>query len=292
MIPSPDMPASIRVALPGGVWLGEEDDAPSRREVVLRGVTAADEVALLDTAARAPAERATDLLARCLVDGDRIAPALSVGDREAVLLHLRRATISDTIEAILTCPSPVCGSRLELQLRTAQLLVEPYADIRREYDAAFDTQDGSYAVSFRLPTSGDLIDAAAIARDDPDRAASVILRRCVIRAARNGLGLETEALPPAVRSAVAAAMADRDPQAEIDLQLQCPACHFAFGIVFDVASFFLRELDDRASRLLTEVHALASHYHWSERDILQMPAWRRARYLQLVAGGAARGRPA
>jgi len=84
-------------------------------------------------------------------------------------------------------------------------------------------------------------------------------------------------------------MADRDPQAELKLQLQCPTCDLAFSIVFDVASFFLRELDDRALGLLTEVHALASHYHWSERDILEIPAWRRARYLQLVAGGAGRG---
>ena len=35
-------------------------------------------------------------------------------------------------------------------------------------------------------------------------------------------------------------------------------------------------------RLYTEVHHLALHYHWSERDILALPRGRRQRYLGLL----------
>lgn len=35
-----------------------------------------------------------------------------------------------------------------------------------------------------------------------------------------------------------------------------------------------------AERLFDEVHLLALHYHWAERDILALTAARRGRYLQ------------
>jgi hypothetical protein len=38
-----------------------------------------------------------------------------------------------------------------------------------------------------------------------------------------------------------------------------------------------------AARLLEEVHVLALHYHWAERDILALTTARRGRYLQLLA---------
>jgi hypothetical protein len=85
-------------------------------------------------------------------------------------------------------------------------------------------------------------------------------------------------------------MAERDPQAEIELELACPACGSAFSVVFDTATFFLQELDARAKGLMQEVHTLAWHYHWSERDILQMPRQRRARYLELLSQSIAHTR--
>jgi len=38
----------------------------------------------------------------------------------------------------------------------------------------------------------------------------------------------------------------------------------------------------RVQHMLTDVHALASRYHWSERGILALPLPRRARYLALI----------
>lgn len=290
-----DPPAAqpVRIAVPGGVWLDAEQTAPLR-DLVLRAVGGEDEIFLLDTEAALPSERATALLARCLIgdardaDAETIARSLTVGDREALLLHLRRITLGETLDCVLQCPAEECDERMEIELRVSDLLVPPYDDTRRAYDLTLDADGSHHEICFRIPTATDLDQAGAIARSDPDRGALVLLQRGVLRASRDGEAVSADALSPVVRSEIAAAMGDRDAQAELDLDLTCPTCRRAFSVVFDTATFFLQELDERAARLLSEVHTLAWHYHWSERDILRMPARRRAYYLDLVADAVAR----
>lgn len=283
----------VRVAIPGGVWsdAAQRTDGPLR-ELALRPVSGEDEAFLLDTANLAsPSARATALLARCLDDeaGDveRTAHALTVGDREALLLQLRRLTIGETFDCVLPCPAAGCGERMELELRVANLLVPAYDDVQRTYALSTEAEGARYDVAFRLPTAADLDAVAVVARDDPARGADALLARCVCAATRDGAAVDVSALAPAAREAIADEMARRDPQAEIELELACPVCGNAFSVVFDTASFFLQELDERATRLLHDVHTLATHYHWSERDILQMPRRRRDRYLELVSESTA-----
>ena len=282
----------VRVAIPGGVWSdGARRAEGPLRELALRPVSGEDEAFLLDSAEQAaPSERATALLARCLagvddraVDVERIARALTVGDREALLLQLRRLTIGETFDCVLPCPADGCGDRMELELQVRDLLVPAYEDVRRTYEISTEAEGARYDVSFRLPTAADLDAVASIARDDPARGAEALLARCLSGATRDGEPVDVHALVPAVRAAIAEEMAQRDPQAEIELELACPVCGSAFAVVFDTAAFFMQELDERAARLMHEVHTLALHYHWSEREILQMPRRRRARYLELVS---------
>lgn len=290
----------VRVAIPGGVWGdGEQRTDGPLRELALRPVSGEDEAFLLDSAEHAaPSARATALLARCLADADaapadvgRIARALTVGDREALLLQLRRLTIGETFDCVLPCPA--CGERMELELEVRDLLVPAYGDVRRTYELSTEAEGVRYDVSFRLPTAADLDDVAPTARDDPARGADALLARCLCAATREGEPVRVDALTPAVCAAIAKEMAQRDPQAEIELELACPECGTAFAVVFDTAAFFMQELDERAARLMREVHTLALHYHWSERDILRMPRRRRARYLELVSESAsAHARPA
>ena len=236
-----------------------------------------------------PSARATALVARCLVDvanPDDASRALSVGDREALLLHLRRATLGDVVDGVLRCPSASCNEPMELELRVSQLLLPPYGDTNREHDLVVRDDGARYDIRFRLPTGNDLDHASGTARHDPERAAGELLQRCLVNVSRDDVAVSGADLPPAVRDAISAAMAAKDPQAEIELELACPACGAEFAVVFDTATFFLAELDARASALLREVHVLAAHYHWSERDILRMPPGRRSLYLELVAESA------
>src|SRR6266487_3156501 len=92
-------PATARVTLPRGLWLADE----RYQEARLRPVTEDDESFLVDTAhSLPPARRATELLARCVValgpkgtDRRTAVQTLAIGDREALLLQLRRVTLGD-----------------------------------------------------------------------------------------------------------------------------------------------------------------------------------------------------
>lgn len=282
-----------RVAIPGGVWRNDSQrTAEPLREVALRPAGGEDEAFLIDSADQAtPSERATGLLVRCVEepDADRLVRSLTIGDREALLLHLRRITLGDTLDCVLSCPAN-CGERMEFELRVDDLLVPAYRDVHAEYDVTLEAEGRRYDVTFRLPIAADLDRAAPIARSDALRGARTLLECCVVRAARDEGVATPDELPLPVQEAIAKAMAKRDPQAEIELDLACPQCGTAFAIVFDTAAFLLQELDERAAHLAQEVHTLAWHYHWSEREILGMPRRRRTRYLELVADALARAR--
>jgi hypothetical protein len=77
-------------------------------------------------------------------------------------------------------------------------------------------------------------------------------------------------------------MAEADPQAEVRIALSCPGCSNQWSSVFDIVAFLWGEIEDWAQRLLLEVHALASAYGWSERDIVAMGPRRRRFYLEMV----------
>jgi hypothetical protein len=267
---------STTIAIPHGVTL----EGGLIRELRLRFVSGEDHAFLLDTAgSTTPNERANALLERCLDEDDpaTLVASAVAGDREALLLHLRRLTLGETLDCVLTCAD--CGAPMELELRVGDLLVDAYEEPRSSYEITIEAADPPLTVRFRLPTVADVREAARSGNADPDATRAHLLGRCV--SATEGGAIEDATA--AAWDAIEGAMADRDPQAEIELDLTCPSCATPFSIVFDTASFFLQELDARASALFEEVHALAFHYHWSEREILEMSPSRRERYLALLA---------
>jgi hypothetical protein len=82
--------------------------------------------------------------------------------------------------------------------------------------------------------------------------------------------------------AVIARMAEADPQADVQLDLSCPACRHRWLAVFDIVSFLWSEIDASARRTLQDVHRLATAYGWREPDILALTPWRRQVYLEMA----------
>jgi hypothetical protein len=78
-------------------------------------------------------------------------------------------------------------------------------------------------------------------------------------------------------------MAAADPLAEIVLNFQCPACEATCHESLDLPTFLWAELEALARRLVMDVHALASAYGWSEREILALSDTRRRLYLEMVS---------
>jgi len=209
---------------------------------------------------------------------DRLA-TLSVGHRDAVVLSVRRATFGPTLRGYVECPA--CGERLEFEMETDGLRAGAYPDPGDEREPPVEafTVDG-YAVRFRLPDSGDL--AAIAAAVDAVTARQTLARRCVVEVAREGTAVAFDDLPDGAIAELARRIVERDPQAEVLLDLLCPACDGRWQAPFDVVAFFWAELAVEAKRLLREVHALARGYGWREVDVLAMTAWRRRHYLDLL----------
>lgn len=223
-----------------------------------------------------PIDRALTLLSFAIPQKsmDELA-SLSIGLRDAYLLTLRELTIGSQMESYTECPK--CGERLEFTLNVADVRVpEAMLVTQTEYTLVSDP----YQLQFRLPNSKDL--AAVVGCQDLNAARHLIGKRCVLRSKCDGVDIAYGDLPETVITHLAERMTEYDPQAEVLLNMTCPACGHDWQILFDIVAFFCRELNAQAKRLLQEVHILARFYGWSEADILSMSGARRQFYLDLV----------
>lgn len=228
-------------------------------------------------AGRTPVERALALLAAACPDEtfERLA-ALPIGERDGLIFDLRMQTFGPQISAVADCPA--CGQRLEFGLDSGDLRQAPVEKVLNGGALALDS-DG-LQVRFRLPTSADLL-AVSAAGDVPDLRLALV-ERCVV-SGDNPEGDRFPAdLPGVVVDALSQAMSVADPQADIRLAMTCQSCGQAWNAPFDVVAFFWKEIETWAVRTLLEVHRLAQAYGWTLADILQMSAWRRQFFVNLI----------
>lgn len=203
---------------------------------------------------------------------------LSVGERDRRLLKLREWAFGSQLSSIADCAN--CGERLEWMIDTTSFPSFPGQQAESQADEMFERDD--YSIRFRLPNT---LDLEAVARStDADAARNVLLERCVTSAAKAGEQVGAAALPEVVTEELAKRMAEVDPQADVQMDLTCPACGHRWQALFDIESFFWVEIHAWAQRLLSEVHLLACAYGWREKDILELSPWRRQFYLGLVSG--------
>lgn len=201
--------------------------------------------------------------------------ALTVGERDRRLLELRAALFGSQLACRSTCPD--CGEAVEMAVETSQLC-GPMQGAQKTTESVVHATGCD--VRFRVPTTGDL--AAAVQTADVATMRGVLLERCVLSAARDGASLAVSDLPETTVMRVVEAMAEADPQADIQLALTCPHCGVEWGETFDIVIFLWSEVNDWAERTLHEIHTLASAYGWTEAQILALSPRRRARYLEMI----------
>jgi hypothetical protein len=201
--------------------------------------------------------------------------ALTIGQRDGRLLALREQTFGARLTGVARCPQ--CAESLEFPLSMAELRGQRKDDDR---GATWELAVDAFTLRGRLPNSWDLAAVAQCA--DVASARQLLVKRCVEQVRCDGQTLAEVELPPALIDDVARRMLEADPQAEILLDLACPACQHRWRLLFDIVSFFWAEIDAQARRLLHEVHLLARAYGWRESDILAMSAVRRRYYLEMA----------
>ena len=196
-----------------------------------------------------------------------------LGQRDAQLLTLREWLFGPQLISMASCPN--CGERLQLTVSSRDLMAETHP-VPESIALVID----DYHVLYRLPDSTDLLALAQCETAATSR--ELLLQRCVQTITRADQDQPIETVPASVIEAIEAHMAQADPQADIQLDLSCPACQHHWLAAFDVVAFLWKEIDSWARRILSDIHVIASAYGWSEADILALSATRRQTYLDLI----------
>src|SRR5262249_4245606 len=178
-----------------------------------------------------PAERALALLAAaCPATSLKSLAELSIGQRDARLLRLREWAFGSQLAGIADCPQ--CGERLEMIFAADDIR----AGEENESSEPLSLGVEDYEISFRLPNSSDLM--AAPKGGDRNAIKQTLIERCVLRADRRGAAAVIAQLPESVIISISERMAEADPQADVQLALDCPGCGHQWRAVFDIVSFF------------------------------------------------------
>jgi len=262
---APTRVLETELVLPGGLIL---EDGRTLTCARLRGLTGCEEEWLGESRGLPSAHKVTQVLSSCVtaldgesVDAQRIRRML-VGDRDYLMLELRRLTLGDDVVAVVECPA--CKAPMDVEFRVSEVPVE-----RRPQSAEW--YEGECGVRFRLPAGADQEAVSAL-----DAAAEMtLLARCIA-------GRDADDLTAEQREALIAEMERQAPRVDLELDLTCPECGHRFLLPFDTTAFFFEELRSRSGQLLREVHTLALYYHWSEADILALGRQRRHAYLRML----------
>ncbi|HEU4778496.1 MAG TPA: hypothetical protein VFS58_01305 [Steroidobacteraceae bacterium] len=202
--------------------------------------------------------------------------ATGIGRRDAVLLDLRELLFGRNLECVAHCAH--CGEHIEL--------VFPTDGIRADQSGGetFEAEAGGYRAAFRLPNCGDVL--ALAGEQDAAAAERTLLHRCLI-ALTSPEGLDSPIEPPAeLVVAIDTRMGELDSQAQVVLDITCAMCTRAARATFDIATHLWSEVETWARTQLSDIHAIASTYGWSEPQILALSPARRRAYLELIEGRA------
>jgi len=249
--------------LPGGIVR----DGERRRHFAFRPVDGALEAAVAEAVA-APSMPAavTAALAAALADvGGEPATAeavrgLAVGDRQFLVRQLSAHLGRDRVWMTADCGA--CGEAFDFEVAQAELPVKeagvgyPYAEVATP----------CARLRLRVPTGAD---QEVIAELPDGQAVRRLFERCLIA----GAAQEDDDL-----DAAEAAVEAVSPEVALAVLAACPAC----GTSNEIAVDPYLVLATRSDELFTEVHRLASSYHWSEAEILALPRARRQLYLRLI----------
>ena len=210
----------------------------------------------LETLAGKPADRQT-------------VRALCVGDRQFLMRQLSALLEPGTRWQTARCHA--CGELFEISYEHAALPVKPAGeDFPR---ARVATAQGEVWV--RSPTGEDQEYLAPIA--DDHQALDLLLWR-LVSPVDDGTDWDPGRFDDQEIEAIERAVEDISPEVATHSQSHCPHC----DVLNLVAVSPYACLKGSPRNLFEELHTLALHYHWSEREILALPKSRRRIYLGLI----------
>jgi len=288
---------SLMVFLPGGYV---DSSGNAHREVEITPLTGREEELLAVQDRQEVASLVTTVLQRCVqrigtvsAITEDVIRNLLVADRQYLLLKLRELTLGDYVRATICCPWPGCGKKIMVSFTITDIPVTESIDKGAIYrmelsqEAAFvsDRGDTYREITFRLPNGSDQELISPILVQNEAQALTLLLQRCL-----HSIGLLkhpdwelVNRLSPLARMEIEQQMEAVAPKVELMMESKCPECGRDYAVPFDIQHFFFGELRTNRDLLYREVHYLAYHYHWSEREIMDMPRQKRRTYIEILA---------
>src|SRR5918912_4319832 len=156
--------------------------------------------------------------------------ALSLGQRNALLLGVRERLFGPDLTCFSACPN--CHERLEFRF-SAAALQSSFTPQTKEMQ--FEIEAEGYTLRFRPLNSRDLQAAAGCESLSATR--QLLVARALIEARREGEAVDVWKLPEEVISRLVAGLAECDPQAEMLVQTECPVCQARWQTPLDIAQF-------------------------------------------------------
>ncbi|QAA81828.1 hypothetical protein EI546_08905 [Aequorivita sp. H23M31] len=237
---------------------------PNTPAIHLRSLKTADEMDIKNTDTNSLL-RLLDSLIQNSPSGKEVqASQIVTADRDRIVAHLYLHIYGSKIESTVKCKS--CEQKFDLDFNLDQLL--------EHYQPTAETlpNDGIYKIEpniqFRLPNGEDEIFVENLSAQDAE---TKLLERCLI-----------EGDPKIDREKIQQKMAELAPLLSMDMKANCPECDHTQEVRFDMQPFFLTRLMQEGPRLAKEIHAIASVYHWSHQEIMNLSRNSRKQYAGLI----------
>ena len=214
---------------------------------------------------RAPCEQAIALADFGLPETNRSTIlAMPIGYRDKLLAQLRVRLFGSTVNLLAQCPACEERSELDFELDTS--------DWETPESKVSEIKLEGKSYHFRIPNSSDLIAMKNASTEDPR---AFLVASCLDESQDSNLQGE-------VVDAISRAMGELDPNANLTIDVACSFCDHCWVQPFDVVALVWEEVSSWAKRTISDVHALAKAYGWSEREILEMTPSRRQIYLNMA----------
>lgn len=206
---------------------------------------------------------------------------LTIGKRIEALLALSTRGGSEPLAIQVNCMRENCEELMEIELSQEEIVDPP---MNGQEPLTFPIQINGIDYMFRKPTGGDQIEWLNACYTDRRTAIRAMIRTLCVGSRESECTQELECSAEEI-DAIEREIKELDPLVNFELTILCPACNQESLLTIDLEELLLERLHKIQLSLLRCIHRLASHYHWSEREILSIPAHRRVYYLSLLERG-------
>ncbi len=195
--------------------------------------------------------------------------SLCVADRQAIAIAWQLS--KSTAPLWLTIHCHACDNPIDVCIPVAEL---PFSKAGKHFPFAKITVNKK-SIKLRVPNGSDL---SAIAQLPEAEAVQCLAQRLI---AQPSSAPTTQSIPlnKTTIQKIERAVEQQVPELATDINCECPECDAKNLVHFDPYQGLVSRIDE----LLDEVHLIASAYHWTEQEILQLPNARRKDYLKRIS---------